>query len=253
VRFAVGLCLLLGTGCAAVPPESPATAGAAAMEAALEPGARAIGDDGEPLPPSRPRVRTGNPWVDCYRSFQPGDDPAADLAHLTHALRRARGARPVAPIHVGQQDERGRSERLVLRARKGRCYRVFALGAPSIADLDVAVFDPQGHLLTADLSRDRWSVVPPLGPLCAPQSGLYTMEIAVTDGSGEYLLQAWGTPEPDDEDATPAMTLHRARAPAPRSPRTPHRVRSGERLCAADGARRSHGSAEPACWSTASG
>ena len=162
--------------------------------------------DAPPQPESAPAepavvlARTGNVWSDCYRRFQPGSDPAADLARLAGACATPAGMRAITPLHEGAaQGERDAPERLVFRARKGRCYRAFAVGAPGVEDLDVAVNDPDGHLVIADVSRDRWPVVPPRGPLCAEQDGVYTIAIAVTRGSGPYVLQIWGTDLPRAE------------------------------------------------------
>ena len=139
-------------------------------------------------------ARTGNAWSDCYRRFQPGGDPAVDLARLADACAAPAGMRPITPLHEGAvQTETDAPERLVFRARRGRCYRAFAVGAPGVEDLDVAVYERDGHLVSGDVSRDRWPVVPPRGPLCAEQDGTYTIAIAVTRGSGAYVFQVWGT------------------------------------------------------------
>ena len=149
--------------------------------------------------------RTGNPWADCYRAFQPVDDAAVDLAYLTRLCGAALKLAPLTPIHAGSQREQGKSERLLVSMRRGRCYRAFAVGQRGVVDLDLAIFEPGGGLVAADLSHDRWSVAPPRGPFCPARSGRYTLDVAVTEGSGEYLVQVWGTPEeaPDDDEASP--------------------------------------------------
>jgi hypothetical protein len=145
----------------------------------------------------RPLARTGNAWADCYRRFQPGDDPAADLARLGEACAAPGGLHPVGALHEGAEQGPGDPpERFAFRARRG-CYRAFALGGPGVVDLDVAVYDPQGRLAGGDVSRDRWPVVPPRGPLCVESSGVYTVAVAVARGRGDYLLQMWGTAKED--------------------------------------------------------
>ena len=147
------------------------------------------------LPAAQPPLaRTGNAWADCYRRFQPGDDPAADLQRLGAACAAPAGMRAVTPVHTGAaQAASDPPERFAFRVRSGRCYRAFAVGAPGVEDLDIVVYGPGGGLATADVSRDRWPVVPPRGPACAEEDGVFTVEIAVTRGSGEYVLQVWGT------------------------------------------------------------
>jgi hypothetical protein len=146
--------------------------------------------------------RTGNVWADCYRRFQPGADTAADLARLGEACAAPGGLHPVGLPHEGVAQGAGDPpERLLFRARRG-CYRAFAVGGPGVGDLDVAIYDAQGHLAAGEVSRDRWPVVPPRGPLCVESPGLYTVAIAVARGRGDYLLQMWG-PAPPDGPAGP--------------------------------------------------
>lgn len=204
MRSLVGLGLLVfACGCAANASvnvgvsagevATPTSSGEAAGELDEAPARRALAD------------RTGSPWADCYRAFQPVDDATVDLEHLTRLCGAALKLAPLTPVHVGSQREQGESERLLVSMRRGRCYRAFAVGQRGVVDLDLAIFDPAGGLVAADLSHDRWSVAPPRGPLCPVRSGRYRLDVAVTEGAGEYLVQVWGTPAetPDDEDASP--------------------------------------------------
>lgn len=206
MRVAPGLCLLLCSGlggCAAAPPEgliAPATSASDAREPTFVAEAAASDQDVTAPDAVAPRARTGNPWADCYRHFQPTDDPAVDLARLTAACAARAGFTAVTPLHAGDQDRDDPPERLTFRVHSRRCYRAFAVGAPSVIDLDVAIKDEKGSLLAGDLSRDRWPVVPPRGPLCAPKGERYTVELGVAEGSGAYLFQVWGRPEDDDEE-----------------------------------------------------
>lgn len=145
-----------------------------------------------------PLARTGSAWSDCYRSFQPSADPESDLDRLAAACAGAAGMRALTPVHEGvEQGRRDPPERLHFRARRGHCYRAFAVGAPGVEDLDLAVYDARGQLTAADVSRDRWPVVPPLGPACAEEDGLFTIAVAVRRGRGPFVLQVWGS----DRDA----------------------------------------------------
>ena len=158
-----------------------------------------------------PLVHTGNAWADCYRRFQPGDDAATDLESLGRACAAPAGLRPLGAPHAGAEQGAGDPpERLVLHARPG-CYRAFAVGGPGVSDLDVAVYDPEGRLAAGDVSRDRWPVVPPRGPLCLPHGGEYTVAVAVTRGRGDFLLQIWG-PAPEEESVE-RSDRERARLP----------------------------------------
>ena len=202
MRSLVGLGLLLFTcGCAAS--ASLSVGASAGIEAPSASEAEPAGEPGE-APAARARAkRTGNVWDDCCRTFQPTGDATVDLEHLTLACGARLGLVPLTPVHVGSQRQQQRSERLLVSMRRGLCYRAFAVGQRGIVDLDLAIFDPQGGLVAADLSRDRWSLAPPRGQLCPTRSGRYALDIAVTEGAGDYLVQVWGTaPEDHEDDAT---------------------------------------------------
>lgn len=137
--------------------------------------------------------KIGGVWVACYQTFKPEGDAAADLARLTSACGRPTGLAAITPVRVGEtQAAEDAVERFAFLARAGRCYRIFAVGAAEVADLDVAVLDAKGKLAAADLSRDRFPVVPPRGALCVERDGTYTLEVSVAEGSGSYALQVWG-------------------------------------------------------------
>ncbi len=142
-------------------------------------------------PEAPPRVRTGNAWADCYRRFAPSTDAAADVARLSEACAAPAGMHPLAS-HVGaRQAAADAVDRFTFHARPG-CYRALAAGGPGVHDLDVAVYDAAGRLAAGDVSRDRFAVVPPRGPLCVEREGDYT--VAVVSDRGEYVFQLWGAP-----------------------------------------------------------
>jgi hypothetical protein len=146
-----------------------------------------------------PPARTGNAWADCYRRFQPGDDPAADLARLGEACAAPAGLTPLGAPHAGNEQGQGDPpERLTFAVRRG-CYRAFAVGSLGVDDLDIAIYDPEGQIAAGDVSRDRWPVVPPRGPLCVEREGVYTVAVAVARGRGDYLLQLWGATRAEAE------------------------------------------------------
>ncbi|MCC6552263.1 MAG: hypothetical protein IT372_04475 [Polyangiaceae bacterium] len=148
---------------------------------------------GPETPPDAPRPRVSAAiWTSCYQGFEPTADAPADLERLAQACGPPAGLTPVTPVQIGAPQLEGQpAERFTFRARAGRCYRFFSVAPPTVADLDLAVFDPDGHLAAADASPDRFPVVPPRAPLCPPADTVYTLEIAVARGRGAYLLQVW--------------------------------------------------------------
>jgi hypothetical protein len=95
-------------------------------------------------------------------------------------------------VRIGEaQGQEDAAERFTFRARGGRCYRFFSVGEAGVEDLDLAVLDPEGRLAAADVSGDRFPVVPPRGPLCVEREGVYTVEVAVVRGGGRFVMQVW--------------------------------------------------------------
>jgi hypothetical protein len=132
-------------------------------------------------------------WSTCYKGFQPSADPVSDLDRLGFACGAPRGYGAVSPVHTGSQKAEDPAERLVFRARKGRCYRLFAVGEATVRDLDVSILAPDGRLVAADLSKDPWSVVPPRAPWCPDEVGPFAVDVSVADGQGAFALGVWGS------------------------------------------------------------
>lgn len=190
IALGAALAAVASSGCLAESPRAPEApdwkrpraASADISDASLGEGSR-----------SRPD-RFGDPfWASCYRSFSPSEDPVSDLDRLGMLCGAPRGYGAAAPVHVGRQKAEEPAERLTFRARKGRCYRFFAVGDGAVRDLDVAVIAPDGRLVAADLSKDAWSVVPPRGPFCPDEEGPFAVDVSVADGEGAYALGVWGS------------------------------------------------------------
>lgn len=165
------------TGCLASSPEPPAGS----------PDATDVGTH------AAERAGRGDLWTRCYSGFQPTGSAPTDLARLTAACGPPAGLTALTTVYSGAvQAEDAPSERVLFRAHGGRCYRFFSVGGDGVTDLDMAVLAPDGRLAAADASRDRFPVVPPRGPLCAPRDGVYAVDIAVQKGSGGFVLQVWG-------------------------------------------------------------
>lgn len=132
----------------------------------------------------------------CSEGFQPAQDTASDLDRLAASCAQSIGLIAITPVFTGAfQDASSAAERLQFKGRKDHCYRILSVGEAGIADLDIAVFDSEGRLAAADVSSDRFPMVPPRGFLCLKQEETFTIEIASQQGAGRYLLQVWGSAE----------------------------------------------------------
>lgn len=108
----------------------------------------------------------------------------------------------------------------------GRCYTILGVGGQGVADLDLALFDPNGKRVASDLGFDPT----PSLQHCANWPGAYKLEAKVKRGAGEIAVQVFapggssaaapppppvggdGMPPPD-----PSLQPHAQAAPAPGS------------------------------------
>lgn len=172
--------------------------------AAQEPGADPEGgdagrasDEGERA--VAPPVRVGGPWVRCYGSFHPAGDPVKDVTRLALLCGPENGMRRLskAPIE-GAVSEGAPGATSTFEARRGECYRVFAVAEASVSDLDVTVHSSRGAPVAADHGEDTWPIVQPDRPFCPLENDRYTLEIAAHRGRGRFAAEVWvlRTPPP---------------------------------------------------------
>jgi hypothetical protein len=126
----------------------------------------------------------GGNWLKCYANFQPRDEPELDVLRLGVLCGPSNGMRKVA---VGGKN----GGEHTWEANAGDCFRIFAVGEPSVEDLDVEVLDPGGHRLARDSSDDRWPIVKPDGPFCTVADGTHRARVRIERGLGRHALEVW--------------------------------------------------------------
>jgi hypothetical protein len=137
-------------------------------------------------------VRVGGPWVRCYGNFRLEGDPRKDLTRLTLLCGPENGMRRASkqPIE-GEVAEGGQPLPFSLDAKKGECYRVFAIGEATVIDLDVVVRSSRGTAIAADHGEDRWPIVQPDRPFCPLEDDTLTVELAARRGKGKVVAEVW--------------------------------------------------------------
>ena len=191
-RTWIVLCLVAPTGCMTASKSSePKQRSSTPIKAMRR--ASALTSGHQPLA-EEAKGSPSNPWSSCYRGFSPRGQARRDLERLTRLCGALGGMRAITPIVAGSQTQSDPAARYTFHvARPGSCYRVFAVGGPGVSDLDLLVRgrDPEG--VVADLTSDPFPVLPPQGPLCFPEAGIYQLELSVHSGQGQYAVQVWGT------------------------------------------------------------
>jgi hypothetical protein len=208
----IGLAGLVGLGCSrrSRPWEQPDAGGPLLTEtppppiAAPPPSGGDPADAGAPVePPEAPKlpVRVGGPWVRCYGGFHPSGDPLKDVTRLSILCGPENGMRRLSSRALeGTVSAGGAAVSEAFEARRGECYRIFAVAEASVADLDVVVRSSRGAPIAADHGEDPWPIVQPDRPFCALEDDRYTFEVSAKKGSGRFAAEVWvlksGAPRP---------------------------------------------------------
>lgn len=139
-----------------------------------------------------PPVRVGGPWVRCYGNFKLSGDPVKDLTRLALLCGPENGMVRLDDKRLeGAVREGGPAVSTTFQAERGACYRVFAVGEPSVVDLDVTVRSSRGAPLAADHGEDAWPIVQPDRPFCALEDDRYTVEVSAHKGAGRFAAETW--------------------------------------------------------------
>jgi hypothetical protein len=159
--------------------------------APADPARAAATSDAEPAT-ATPLVRIGGPWVRCYGGFHPAGDPVKDVTRLSLLCGPENGMRRLskAPFE-GTVTEGAPGLTTTFEAKRGECYRVFAVADATVADLDVTVHSSRGAPVAADHGEDAWPVVQPDRPFCPLEKDVYTLEIAAHRGHGRFAAEVW--------------------------------------------------------------
>jgi hypothetical protein len=118
---------------------------------------------------------------------------ALDAALTAEAKAQAKGMVADGEAIRGELATGGRDDRLLV-LRGGFCYRVFGVGAPSVEDLDLFLYDPRGVQTHQDPAQDRFPVLGTQGEICPTASGAYRLQALMYKGSGAYALRVYRTP-----------------------------------------------------------
>jgi hypothetical protein len=191
-RLAVSL-IVLPIGCSRLDPAPGAASASASVASSAIPSSSmsaAPVRHEERAPDGGRAAPVGGNWLKCYASFRPRTLPAVDAMHLGLMCGPSNGMKKVTASGSARIEKDSRKEHR-FEAEAGDCYRIFAVGEPSIEDLDVEVFDSAGKKLAFDTSDDRWPIVKPDGPFCVFEHGEYRAVVSPQRGEGSYALEIW--------------------------------------------------------------
>ncbi len=177
-------------------------------------------------------MRVGGPWVRCYGGFHPAGDPLKDVTRLAILCGPENGMKRLSTRALeGVVNAGAAAVSEAFDARRGECFRIFAVAEPSVADLDVVVRSSRGAPIAADHGEDAWPIVQPDRPFCALEDDRYTFEVSARKGSGRFAAEVWVLHAPAPAGHAPhaaarAVAGAVARAIKPRAPRRRRLTRS---------------------------
>jgi hypothetical protein len=199
---------LLGLGCARERPwDGPADAGThdesrpwlspkpdASWLRDPDAGAGDAGSDGAAVQSPSP---VGGLWVSCYGGFHPSDSPRKDVTRLGLLCGPPNGmGRANEASLEGAVDETKAPSTHRFQARRGECYRIFAVADRGVSDLNVAVYSSRGSKLATDHGEDRWPIVHPERPFCTFDDDTFAVHFRARRGAGRYAAEIWKLPRP---------------------------------------------------------
>jgi hypothetical protein len=125
----------------------------------------------------------------CYRQFVPSLVPRVDATRLALACGPSGGLAPFARAS-GVVDETAAPFVYGWDADRRDCFRVFAVAAPSVADLEIEVTGPEGFRSLTSASV-RWAVVDEARPFCSKHGGHYDARFVTHGGHGAVYAAIW--------------------------------------------------------------
>jgi len=130
--------------------------------------------------------------VKCYGGFHLEGDPKKDLTRLTMLCGPENGMHRVSKEPFEAEVNEGAPVITTeLSAKKGECYRIFAVAEPSVKDLDIVVRSSRGAQIAADHGEDAWPIVQPDRPFCPLEDDTLTVEMTARHGRGKMVAEVW--------------------------------------------------------------
>jgi hypothetical protein len=133
---------------------------------------------------------------ECWQGVGLTGDHAKDFAMLIGRCGTPTGlAEYVTPVTGHIHHKHKRRDVYTLHLEKGLCYRYFAAGDSTIADLDILVLR-NGALIADDKTTQPIAIIEGDRPWCMDHDETYDFSIEVEGpGHGKYMFGVWAKPK----------------------------------------------------------
>ena len=164
-----------------------------------------------------PSARVMTEWLRCTEGLGATGEPLRDVTRLALACGPSTGSKRKLRTALTGTLAPGEASVLGLEGERGECLRVFAVGEPSIRELDVRVRSHNDKVIGQDRSTGPVAIVRADRPLCLLEGGALTIEIVATEGAGRFAVELW-TGRAGLEVSQEAAAHEAARGSAPGAP-----------------------------------
>ena len=136
---------------------------------------------------SQPQGGTAFPMTGMPGMPMAGGDFLQNRMNEIYA-RFGQGRQPVSPLFRGNLAT-GQTQDSSVTLMAGHCYTLIGVGAATVTDLDLFLFDQNGTQVAQDQATDNFPIV----TNCPPVGGAYRVQAKMFTGSGEFGLQVFGS------------------------------------------------------------
>lgn len=133
-----------------------------------------------PVAPTPPTTATGQPTDVLARNMQ------------VHAQQLAPGMLPATPIFRGTLQE-GQTQDFQAVLQPGKCFKILGVGATTVRDLDLYLFDPNNVALQQDTETDAYPVLGLESAICPQTAGQFRVQVKMYQGTGDFAVQVFAT------------------------------------------------------------
>lgn len=136
----------------------------------------------------------GGTWTSCANGFRTTSSPELDLMRLGMLCGPYHGMRRVGEAWTGSIGPGTQARSHTLDARKGQCFRVFAVADQHVSGLVLRALLPDGKPIAEGTTAERWAALGSDGAWCVDHDAAVVVRIESSSGSGSYCAQAWLLP-----------------------------------------------------------
>ncbi len=136
----------------------------------------------------------GGTWASCANGFRATSSPERDLIRLGMLCGPYHGMRRVGEAWTGSIGPGTLARSHTVDARKGQCFRVFAVADQHVRGLALRALLPDGKPIAEVTTTERWAALGSDGAWCVAHDTAVVVRIESSSGSGSYSAQAWLLP-----------------------------------------------------------